>query len=69
VVQQLRPDRFFTAQQQRLEELMGRWRTARQGHNALPPEEQAELDALVEAEMQAAGQRAAAGTQAAILAG
>ena len=61
VVQQLRPDRFFTAaQQQRLEELMARWRAARDAQSALPPEEQAELDALVEAELQAAGQRAAA---------
>lgn len=60
VVQQLRPDRFFTAeQQQRLAELMNRWRAARdKGHN-LAPEEQAELEALVEAEVQASAARAA----------
>src|SRR5947207_8998126 len=61
VVQHMRPDPFFTAQQkQRLEELMGRWRAARDNRTALPPEEQAELDALVDAELQAATERAAA---------
>jgi hypothetical protein len=61
VVQHLRPDRFFTAQQQqRLQELMARWRAARDAQTTLPPEAQAELDALVEAEVRAATQRAAA---------
>jgi hypothetical protein len=61
VVQRLRPDLYFTAgQQKRLRELMDRWRTARDGGAVLPPEEQAELDALVEAERRAANQRAAA---------
>jgi hypothetical protein len=61
VVQHRRPDRFFTAaQQQRLQELMGRWRAARDSGAALPPEEQAELNALVEAELRAAADRAAA---------
>src|SRR5438309_9749773 len=61
VVQHQRPDHFFTAQQQqRLGELMGRWRTARANQIALPPEEQAELEALITAELQAASQRAAA---------
>ncbi len=61
VVQNLRPDRFFTAQQQqRLAELMRRWRAARDAGTALPPEEQAELDALVEAELRGAAARAAA---------
>jgi hypothetical protein len=47
VVHPLRPDTFFTAaQQQRLAEL--------------PAQEQAELDALVEAELRAASQRSAA---------
>jgi hypothetical protein len=60
LVQHQRPDAFFTAQQQqRLQELMDRWRAARDSGNTLPPEEQAELDALVEAEVRAAGQRAA----------
>jgi hypothetical protein len=55
------PDPFFTARQiQRLEELMARWRTARDAGTALSAEEQAELEALVEAELQASEQRAAA---------
>jgi hypothetical protein len=66
VLQQARPDRFFTAEQQkRLEELMARWRTARDAGRSLPPEEQAELDALVLAELQAATERAKALLQAA----
>jgi hypothetical protein len=61
VVQALRPDPFFTAQQQqRLQELMTRWRAARDSGSTLPSEEQAELDALVEAEVRAAKKRAAA---------
>ncbi len=61
VVQSLRPDRFFTAQQQqRLTELMQRWRAARDTGTMLPPDEQAELDALVEAELRGAAARAAA---------
>lgn len=61
VLQRMRPDRFFTAeQQQRLQELMTRWRAARDTGTALPAEEQTELEALVEAEIHAAGLRAAA---------
>src|SRR5438093_1508772 len=61
VVQNHRPDRFFTAQhQERLEELMGRWRAARDSGNSLSSSEQAELEALVDAEVQASGERAAA---------
>jgi hypothetical protein len=57
----LRPDRFFTAEQQRrLSELLQRWRTARDQHTTLPPEERAELEALVEAELRGATDRAAA---------
>jgi hypothetical protein len=60
-VQMMRPDALFTAaQQQRLTELMARWRAARDTGQPFPPEEQAELDALVEAELQAATQRSAA---------
>ena len=56
-----RPDRFFTAEQQRhLEELMANWHSARDAGLSLSGEEQAELDALVEAELQAATDRAAA---------
>jgi hypothetical protein len=61
IVQHWRPDRFFTAeQQQRLAELMSRFRAARDARSALPPDEQAELEALVEAELQGATRRAEA---------
>src|SRR5713101_7357044 len=61
VVQNHRPDRFFTAQQQRrLEELMERWRTKRDQGKSLSGSEQAELSSLVDAELQASGERAAA---------
>jgi hypothetical protein len=61
IVQNLRPDRLFNAeQQQRLALLMERWRTARDRGESLPAVEQSELEALVEAELRAAGDRAAA---------
>ena len=61
VVQNHRPDQFFTGQQQRrLEELMQRWRSARDAGQSLQPAEQAELDGLVDAEVRASGERAAA---------
>src|SRR5713226_8038922 len=61
VVQNHRPDQFFTAEQQRrLEELMQLWRAARDAGKSLSSSEQAELKALVEAEVQASGERAAA---------
>jgi hypothetical protein len=61
IIQHRRPDQFFTAsQQERLKELMTRWRVARDAGKALPDAEQAELCSLVEAEERAAGQRAAA---------
>lgn len=58
VVQQMRPDRFFTeAQTRRLQELMDR----SQNLNApLTAADRAERDALIEAELRASGQRAAA---------
>ncbi len=60
IVQTLRPDRFFNAaKQQRLAELMGRWRTARDQGRTLAPDEQAELQALVEAEVRASADRTA----------
>jgi hypothetical protein len=59
--QSLRPDRFFTAaQQQRLDALMARWRTLRDQGATLPADEQAELEALIAAELQASAARAAA---------
>ncbi len=60
VIQSFRPDSFFRAQQKRLSELMSLWRLARDQGQALPPEQQAELDTLVEAELTAATARTAA---------
>ena len=61
VVQSRQPDVFFTAaQQDRLKELMARWRAAREAGSALPPDTQRELEALTEAEVEAATRRAAA---------
>lgn len=61
IVQNRRPDAFFSAgQQQRLEDLMAQWRAARDAGRTLPPADQAELEALVEAETRSAGERAAA---------
>ena len=61
IVQQLRPDQYFTASQQaRLDELMTRWRAARDNGASLASDVQAELDSLIETEVQAAGTRAAA---------
>ncbi len=58
VVQSFRPDRFFTAtQRQRLEELWGRRHAARAAGAPLAAEEQAELEALVEAEVRASAGR------------
>lgn len=61
VIQSFRPDSFFSAEQQeRLSELMSLWRLARNQGQPLPLEQQAELDALVEAELRAATARTAA---------
>lgn len=61
VVHHFQPDRFFGAEQvKRLDDLMCRWRTARDNRSPWSAEEQAELDALVEQELRAAGDRAAA---------
>lgn len=60
VFQSQRPDQFFTAgQQRRLAELMSKWRTCRDKGESLSKEEQAELDALEDIELKAAGDRAA----------
>lgn len=54
------PDEFFTADKcARLEELMGRWRAARDSGNALPATEHAELDSLVQEELTASERRTA----------
>ena len=61
VVQPMQPDELFSAAQQRqLADLLARWRTARDAGTQLPPQEQADLDALVEAELRAACLRSAA---------
>jgi hypothetical protein len=61
IIQSFRPDWFFSnEQQQRLSELMNLWRTARDEGQTLPPEQQAELDSLVKAELKAATARTAA---------
>lgn len=61
IIQRWHPDHFFTAlQQQRLEELMRRWRDARDAQQELLPDEQAELERLIEGETQDATERAAA---------
>jgi hypothetical protein len=60
-MQKPRPDDLFTAAQQaRLAELMARWRAARDEGRTLPADEQAELVALVEAELAASAARSAA---------
>jgi hypothetical protein len=61
VVQNHRADKFFTLQQQqRLEQLMPLWRAARDSGQSLPAAEQAELNALIESEVRASGERATA---------
>lgn len=61
VIQSFRPDPFFSAEQQeRLSELMTLWRSARDRGQELPPEQQAELDRLVEMELRAATARTTA---------
>ncbi len=61
IVQQQKPDRFFTEEQtRRLTQLMAKWRAARDRGGSLAPTEQTELEDLVEAEVEAAGKRAAA---------
>lgn len=59
VLQNFTPDTFFNASQQRLEELMKRWRAARDAGSVLPQPEQEELELLTEQELQAAANRAA----------
>ncbi|PWU09839.1 MAG: hypothetical protein C5B50_26650 [Verrucomicrobia bacterium] len=61
VIQNHKADQFFTSlQQQRLEELMIKWRKARDAGKPISTDEQSELNELIDAEVQAAGERAAA---------
>jgi hypothetical protein len=48
---------FDSVQQQRLADPMNRWRTARDRGQALPSDAQAELEALVDAELHASAAR------------
>jgi hypothetical protein len=60
IVQLFQPDSYFTAEQrERLSGLMARWRTEREAGSTLPPAEQAELERLVEEELQGSAERAA----------
>lgn len=61
VVQNHKPDQFFSEKQQRrLHELMSRWREARASGRPLARAEQDELNDLVDTEVRASGERAAA---------
>lgn len=61
IIQSFSPDPWFSAEQQkRLSELMAQWRAARDQDQVFPSDQQAELDALVEAELNAATARTAA---------
>ncbi len=60
LVRNFEPDDLFTAEQcRRLGELMTHWRAACDGGVAMPADERAELDALIEMELEAATLRAA----------
>ena len=59
ITKNLRPDAFFTTeQQQKLELLMLRWRETRDAGSTLSSEEQKELEALIDAELQGTERRA-----------
>jgi hypothetical protein len=58
VIQSFSSDHFFGAdQRRRMEDLMGRWRAARDSGTKLPAADQAELEALTQAELEAVLQR------------
>lgn len=60
IVQNYRPDCFFTAkQQERLKELMELWNQSKDTGVQLPPKQQDELDLLIEQELLASAKRAA----------
>ena len=60
VIQQFRPDRFFSSeQQQRLQQLMARWREVRDCGGEWSETEQAELESLIQFELAASATRAA----------
>ena len=58
IVQSQRPDRFFgAAEQARLTVLMQRFHDAQAGKEALSKAERAELEGLIEVELEASGKR------------
>ena len=60
VLQLFHSDNYFSAEQrERLSALMTRWRAARETGGTLPPAEQAELERLVEEELEGSAERAA----------
>ncbi|HWE00808.1 MAG TPA: hypothetical protein VG326_00260 [Tepidisphaeraceae bacterium] len=60
IVQNMRPDEFFTAaQQQQLGELLAKRRTALDTGKEMEPAEKAKLETLIDAELDAATSRAA----------
>jgi hypothetical protein len=60
IVQQFQPDRLFTStQRDQVSDLMARWRAAREARTTLPPQEQAELERLVDEELQGTTERSA----------
>lgn len=55
---QMHPDKFFTAEQQkRLAHLMSKWRTARDSGSKLSTDQQAELETLIDAELEGSAKR------------
>ncbi|HWL93739.1 MAG TPA: hypothetical protein VNT79_09400 [Phycisphaerae bacterium] len=61
LVQKLGADEFFDSTQiQRLNELVARWRAARDAGRTLAAADQQELDTLIETEFEASARRAAA---------
>jgi hypothetical protein len=61
VIQPMKPDRFFTAEQRaRLGDLMAKLRASRDRGVALPADERAELEGLVQAELKATAERGTA---------
>ncbi len=61
IIRNLAPDRFFTSEQRRrLEPLMADWRSERDAGRSLPLHVQTELEQLIDAELRAAAERAAA---------
>ncbi len=59
-IQDFQSDEFFTAeQQQRLSELMEKWRGLRDKNLTLAPKEQSELEKLIEEELEGSAKRTA----------